>query len=137
MDSFHLISSVVTPVRGLLGGLGLAISSAILLYANGETFGISGFIHRTFQLSVNDSYLYRLRNILSFMGLVLGGFLVGVFEQTLGINQPPSMSFPEGASTLALVKVGVAGFLTGLGSRLQNGCTSGHMICGISRFSQR
>ena len=33
--------------------------------------------------------------------------------------------------------LGVAGLLVGFGTRLGNGCTSGHGICGLSRFSKR
>jgi len=32
---------------------------------------------------------------------------------------------------------GVAGFIVGIGSTLGSGCTSGHGICGLARFSLR
>ena len=37
----------------------------------------------------------------------------------------------------SFVGFGVAGFLVGLGTKLGNGCTSGHGLCGISRLSIR
>jgi uncharacterized protein len=149
MDDLHILPNVATPTQALLGGLSLALSSAILLYANGRVFGISGFVHRTFQLSF---HLSGLQDLLAFTGLVFGGLLVAIFEQGFYRDQPPSLSFPEN-TTMSFIKIGVAGFLVGLGSRvyfpficsrsitqilqLQNGCTSGHMVCGLSRFSKR
>ncbi|MCV5655175.1 YeeE/YedE thiosulfate transporter family protein, partial [Escherichia coli] len=37
----------------------------------------------------------------------------------------------------SLILVIVAGLLVGVGTRIGNGCTSGHGICGIGRFSIR
>ena len=33
--------------------------------------------------------------------------------------------------------IGTAGLLVGFGTRMGNGCTSGHGVCGIARFSRR
>jgi len=80
--------------------------------------GISGFIHRAVR---GDS-----ENLGGVIGLILGGVLVAQLEG-------------RGPAPLAanLPQVLLSGFLVGLGTKLASGCTSGHMLCGISRFSVR
>ncbi|GLB34853.1 putative sulphur transport [Lyophyllum shimeji] len=107
-----------TPVQSFLGGIGLSLPVHALLLLNGNVFGISGFLHRAVRGGKEAA--------VAVSGLVLGGAYVGFQEG--GGPQP----FNVGVGRLAL-----AGFLVGLGSKLSNGCTSGHMICGVSRFSVR
>ncbi|KAH9958264.1 hypothetical protein BC827DRAFT_1136254 [Russula dissimulans] len=107
-----------TPLQSFLGGIGLALPAHVLLYHNSSTFGISGFI--------NGAARGNLEDVLSVLGLISGGILVGAIE-----GQKPSLSV---AAPLPLI---LSGLLVGVGSKLANGCTSGHMICGLSRFSRR
>ncbi|KAF8911990.1 hypothetical protein CPB84DRAFT_1760958 [Gymnopilus junonius] len=110
--------STPTPLRALVGGLGIPVAAHELLLLNGNVFGISGFIHRAVKGSIEG--------LAGVAGLVLGGVLVGALEK----NGPENLS-------LSLPQVLLSGFLVGLGTKLANGCTSGHMICGISRLSVR
>ncbi|KAF5380863.1 hypothetical protein D9615_004045 [Tricholomella constricta] len=107
-----------TPLQSFLGGIGLSLPVHALLLLNGNVFGISGFLHRAVRGSKEA--------LLGVTGLILGGAYVGLVEG--GDPQP----FNVGIGRVAL-----AGFLVGLGTKLSNGCTSGHMICGMSRFSLR
>ncbi|KAF9564385.1 DUF395-domain-containing protein [Agrocybe pediades] len=107
-----------TPLRALIGGSCIPVTAHELLLLNGNVFGISGFIHRAVKGSIEG--------LAGAAGLILGGVLVAQLEGT----GPANLS-------LALPKVIFSGFLVGLGTKLANGCTSGHMICGISRFSIR
>jgi len=85
---------------------------------NGSIFGISGFLHR--------AILGSCEAITSLVGILLGGFAVGLLQ-----SGPPEIIDPR-LSTLVL-----SGLLVGVGTKLGNGCTSGHMIAGLSRFSPR
>ncbi|KAF7338197.1 Sulf-transp domain-containing protein [Mycena venus] len=110
--------SASRPLQSFLGGLGLTLPVHALLLLNGQVYGISGFLHRAVRGSTEA--------IASVLGLLLGGLFVGLTE-----NAGPQ-PFPLPSSHLI-----VSGLLVGVGTRLANGCTSGHMIAGISRFSPR
>jgi len=107
-----------TPLQSFLGGVGLVIPVHFLLTLNGSVFGISGFLH--------NAVRGRREALTSVAGFLLGGAIIGVVE---GIG-------PETISA-ELPRIALSGLLVGVGTRLANGCTSGHMICGISRFSPR
>ena len=112
-----------TPLASLIGGMLIGLSASMLLLFNGKIAGISGIIAGTLSPAKNDT-LWR---IVFVTGLLVGGFLLRLLSpQTFVIGITRSWS--------ALV---VAGLLVGFGTRLGNGCTSGHGVCGLSRFSQR
>jgi hypothetical protein len=107
----------------LLGGI-LIGASALLLYAvEGQIAGISGIVFGALRGE-------RVWKLLFLGGLVAGGWLA-VEAGAL----PPHAPLPATASGIALVLL--AGLLVGLGTRLANGCTSGHGICGLARLSPR
>ncbi len=112
-----------TPLASLIGGMLIGLSASMLLLFNGKIAGISGIIAGILSPAKNDT-LWR---IVFVAGLLVGGFLLRLLSpQTFAIGITRSWS--------ALV---VAGLLVGFGIRLGNGCTSGHGVCGLSRFSQR
>jgi len=112
-----------TPLASLIGGMLIGLSASMLLLFNGKIAGISGIIAGILSPAKNDT-LWR---IVFVAGLLVGGFLLRLLSpQTFVIGITRSWS--------ALV---VAGLLVGFGTRLGNGCTSGHGVCGLSRFSQR
>ncbi|MBV1882986.1 MAG: YeeE/YedE family protein [Pseudomonadales bacterium] len=93
----------------------------MMMIFNGRVVGISGII---FQLSrPRQKPSWQLTFII---GLLLSGFLY---------NQFTGESFPEAVGSWKLALIG--GLLVGVGTRLGSGCTSGHGVCGISRFSPR
>ncbi|KAJ6502436.1 hypothetical protein C8R45DRAFT_976630 [Mycena sanguinolenta] len=115
-------SRLIRPLNSFLGGFGLSLPVHSLLLLNGQVFGISGFLHRAVRGKI-DAFA-------SVCGLMFGGLLVGLID-----NAPPLLvPFP---SERALPYLLVSGVLVGVGTRLANGCTSGHMIAGLSRFSPR
>ena len=111
-----------TPLSALLGGLLIGLSVALFFILNGRMIGISG-IASNFLVSKDN----RLENFLFLIGLILGP-LIYSFTTGKEINISISNS---------LVLLVIAGILVGFGTRLSNGCTSGHGISGISRFSLR
>ncbi len=112
-----------TPYASLAGGLLIGISAAAMLLFNGKIAGISGILAGVLRPVKSDTS-WRLCFI---AGLLTGGLILRVIL-------PQSFEFGIVRSTGALV---IAGLLVGVGTRLANGCTSGHGVCGVARFSVR
>ncbi|WP_068717492.1 YeeE/YedE family protein [Vibrio tritonius] len=108
----------------LFGGLLLGISATLLMLFNGKVAGISGIVTYAISATKGD-VLWRY---LFLAGLVCGGWLGA---QSTWSEMPSSFS---GHSSFYYA---IAGLLVGIGTRLGNGCTSGHGICGIGRLSPR
>ncbi len=113
----------VIPWESLFGGILLGISATILLLVNGKIAGISGIMNGIMSPKKGD-YSWRL---LFAVGMIAGGFISVLM---LGIAVPST-------ANLSLGMVIAAGLLVGIGTRLGNGCTSGHGICGMGRLSKR
>jgi uncharacterized protein len=110
-----------TPIHAAVGGALIALSLAIMLIATGRIAGLSGVVAGL--LTAGDR-AWRA-------WFVAGMLAVGaVFE----IVRPQTF---DAAARVPLPVIAIAGVLVGLGTRLGNGCTSGHGLCGISRFSKR
>ena len=111
-----------TPISALSGGLLIGLSVALFFTLNGRMIGISGIAS-----SVIVSKDRRVDNFLFLFGLILGPVFYNlIFGKEINISISNSM--------ILLI---IAGILVGLGTRLSSGCTSGHGISGISRFSLR
>ena len=111
-----------TPITALTGGLLIGLSVALFFILNGRMIGISG-IASNFLVSKNN----RIENFLFLVGLILGPL---IYNLILGKEINISIS----SSLILLI---TAGAMVGFGTRLSSGCTSGHGISGISRFSLR
>ena len=111
-----------TPVTALTGGLLIGLSVALFFILNGRMIGISG-IASNFLISKDN----RIDNFLFLVGLILGPFIYNLISGK-EINISISNS---------LILLITAGAMVGFGTRLSSGCTSGHGISGISRFSLR
>jgi uncharacterized membrane protein YedE/YeeE len=114
---------VETYSKALLGGALIGFASLLMLYGHGKILGISGIAGGLFRRSDGS----RAWRALFLAGLLVGGTLV-----LYGV--PGAFEVSVARSPWALV---TAGLLVGYGTRLGNGCTSGHGICGVSRFSSR
>jgi len=112
-----------TPLPSLIGGMLIGVSASAMLLFNGKIAGISGIVAGLLNPTKNDT-LWRGVFI---AGLLAGGLLLRVFS-------PQAFTIAISRSWVALV---LAGMLVGFGTRLGNGCTSGHGVCGLSRFSPR
>jgi uncharacterized membrane protein YedE/YeeE len=112
-----------TPISSTLGGILIGLSASALLFFNGRVAGISGVIWQS--LSPEDGG--RSWRVLFVLGLVAGGVALVVLH-------PAAVG---GSSPASLAAVAASGLLVGFGTRLGGGCTSGHGVCGIARFSAR
>ncbi|MCP2679313.1 YeeE/YedE family protein [Maricaulaceae bacterium NA33B04] len=111
-----------TPISAAIGGGLIGIATLWLMAANGRIAGISGIAGSLIGPDGGDR-LWRLAFIVGLVVAPLGYMATG---REIDVNIP--------ASTPILV---IAGLLVGLGTQLGSGCTSGHGVCGISRFSVR
>jgi len=112
-----------TPISGILGGLLIGAAAALLLFLNGRIAGISGIVGGALRPAAGD-----LGWRLAFLaGLVLGPVLYGIAARPV----------PDITIDASLPIIVLGGFLVGFGTRLGGGCTSGHGVCGLARFSKR
>ena len=111
-----------TPVTATLGGMIIGLAVVIFFLFNGRLVGISGIASNA--LTEKDN---KFDNLLFLLGLILGPIIYSLFTSK-EINITISNSF------ILLI---FAGLLVGIGTRISGGCTSGHGISGIGRFSLR
>jgi uncharacterized protein len=115
--------SPIAPIAPLVGGALIGLAATLLLWSHGKIAGISGLYGGLLAREVED----RGFRISFLTGLLLGGVgLLLARPAVFGAGSPVSLPY-----------VAVAGLLVGFGTRLGNGCTSGHGVCGISRLSGR
>ncbi len=112
------------PWHGLIGGLIIGLAAAFYLLVNGRAAGISGIVEQAMQPG-NSGFWQSLAFV---VGLPLGALVVAQVAPGL----VPEIKL--GGSTGLIVS---AGLLVGLGARICGGCTSGHGVCGLPRFSVR
>lgn len=115
----------VTIIQSLIGGILIGLASAVLYTCAGRIAGISGILGK--MLPPGDKSESGWRALFLF-GLVVGGFVM--------VNIAPE-KFAVVIGEPSTMRIIAAGLLVGFGTRLANGCTSGHGVCGISRFSFR
>lgn len=108
-----------------VGGALIGLAATILMLTIGRIAGVSGILLNTMTASDAIGRSWRLAFVL---GLPLGALLV----TAVGLKDWSNISFPGGVPTMIL-----AGLLVGAGSTFGSGCTSGHGICGLARFSRR
>lgn len=112
-----------TPVSGMVGGAMIGLAASVLLLGSGRIAGISGILGGLLGADGKDTW-WRLVFVL---GLVGGALAVG-------FAAPAKAAITVQASWPLLV---LAGLLVGFGTRLGQGCTSGHGVCGLARLSPR
>lgn len=112
-----------TPWSALLGGVLIGVSAALLLWTHGRIAGISG---------IWGGILRPVAGDLGWRVAFVGGLAAGAL--TLALTMPQVFAVAEYRS---LPAVALAGLLVGVGTRIGNGCTSGHGVCGLARFSPR
>ncbi len=110
-------------LMGLLGGGLIGTSAAIFLLMNGKIMGASGLIGGLVDKSGMGNWLER-------SAWIAGLFLVPAIMTLIWGVKPTNI-------TSNIPVIIVAGLFVGIGTRIANGCTSGHGICGISRLSFR
>ncbi len=111
-------------VMGLVGGLLIGLGAAVFLLGNGRIMGASGILG---ELVSRDGRDGRWERVAFVTGLIGMPFLLRP------IIAPQAETHLTGNMSIVII----AGLLVGVGTRIANGCTSGHGVCGISRLSLR
>ncbi len=109
-----------TPLTALAGGALIGLAATLLYVGIGRIAGISGIVNRAIEQREGRGW-----RIAFLAGLVIAG---GAWLTVSGATA--RVGFP-------LIWLIVAGLLVGFGTRMGNGCTSGHGICGLARLSKR
>ena len=113
----------MTWMAALAGGVLIGLSATLLLWLNGRIAGISGIVNGVVFPRAGD-VSWRIAFLL---GLVIAAGLYMAFVPGAPL---PRTDFPR----FGLI---AAGLLVGFGTRMGNGCTSGHGVCGLGRLSMR
>ncbi len=117
-----------TPVSGLLGGMLIGLAATTLLFLNGRIAGISGI--------VGGLLVSRVRGLFGWRAAFVVGLLLGASGYALAMGGVP-VDIEASLPVLVVGGLLVGGLLVGFGTRLGSGCTSGHGVCGLARFSKR
>src|SRR5690349_17845918 len=112
-----------TPLFGLLGGALIGLAATMLMMLTGRLAGVSGILGGLLQVKPGDTG-WRIAFIAGLIAAPLIAALAGA-------------PLPRPAMTSSLALAAVAGLLVGFGTRMGNGCTSGHGVCGFARLSTR
>lgn len=112
-----------TPIASTLGGVLLGLGAGLLMLLNGRIAGVSGVLGGAIVRRGAD----RDWRIAFVLGLLVGGVLLALVAPG-SIGPVAQRSYPV---------LAIAGLLVGYGTRLANGCTSGHGVCGLGRSSLR
>jgi uncharacterized membrane protein YedE/YeeE len=112
----------LTPLSGLIGGALIGLASAALMLSAGRLAGVSGILGGL--LTAGSDRGWRL------------AFIAGLIAAAL-IGPPLGTPTVAHLASSNLLLYAAAGLLVGFGSRMGNGCTSGHGVCGFARFSSR
>jgi len=107
----------------LAGGVLIGLSATLLLWLNGRVAGISGILNGVVFPGAGD-VSWRV------------AFLVGLIA-TAGMYMALVPGAPQPRVDFPRIGLVVAGLLVGFGTRMGNGCTSGHGVCGLGRLSVR
>jgi uncharacterized membrane protein YedE/YeeE len=118
-----------TPLSATVGGLLIGLSATLLWVVNGRTAGISNVAGGIYPVRRGD----ELWRIVFLIGLPLGGWIGYAVGPAIFAEIPRTLPVIE----LAPLWLVIAGLLVGVGTRVGRGCTSGHGVCGLSRFSIR
>lgn len=110
-------------IYGLLGGLMIGCAAAVYLLVNGRIMGASGIAGSLVDGTAGSAFWER------------AAFLAGLIGVPAIVSFFVKMPHTHVTSNVSLLVV--AGVLVGFGTRLGSGCTSGHGVCGMSRFSLR
>ncbi len=112
-----------TPIPALVGGALIGLSAAALLLMNGRIAGISGIV---------GGLAAPTRGDIAWRLMFIAGLIIGALAYRLAVE--PNMAL---ALTPSLPLLVGGGLLTGIGTTVSGGCTSGHGVCGIARLSPR
>ncbi len=118
--------SAFTPGSALAGGALIGLAASVLWLVHGRVAGISGIL----------AGIVRRPGDRAWRVAFVAGLLAA--PAAVGFAVPGFSAFaPAALDTTDTLRLLLAGLLVGVGTRLANGCTSGHGVCGLARLSPR
>lgn len=118
------METVFTPFASFGGGLLIGLGAVLLMLGLGRIFGATGILSGVVFVEDREEAAWRLALI---AGMILAPVLILAVTGTM-----PALTVPVSPAMIA-----IGGVIVGLGGSLGSGCTSGHGVCGLSRFSMR
>jgi len=116
-----------TPGSALAGGLLIGLASGLYALGNGRVAGIAGIVASPLRALLSGARMApEVTRVLFIVGLLLAPWVWRLFAP-----------LPPATVDVGPVGLVAAGLFVGVGVRMGNGCTSGHGVCGLSRFSLR
>lgn len=122
----HIDPTHFTPWASLVGGLLIGLSASLYVVGLGRIAGIAGIVGGTLRTLLAGSLRGQAARLSFLFGMVVAPSVWVLFRP-----------LPPMTSVAGIVPLLAAGLLVGVGVRMGNGCTSGHGVCGLSRFSVR
>jgi uncharacterized membrane protein YedE/YeeE len=116
-----------TPVESLIGGVLIGTAASCSIMVDGKIMGISGIIGPFLRGSLGGK-----ATALMWKGLFIAGMVAGGLVNLANVD----MAFPA-VLHFSIVRYLIAAVCVGGGTRMCGGCTSGHGVCGLARFSFR
>jgi uncharacterized protein len=113
-----------TPMLSLFGGILIGLASVALMAVHGRIAGINGIVNGLLASPQSADWAWR------------AAFILGLICSPLALLAATG-SMPDISVPVQPVMLVAGGFLVGIGASLGSGCTSGHGVCGIARFSAR
>lgn len=124
-----------TPLTAAIGGSLIGLACAVLWLGNGRIAGISGIFGQL--LPPAQTVAWR---IVFLIALVVGAWGSAQLFPAMGAGgaEPTALAVPPRQWGIpAPVWIALSGLLIGFGTKIGNGCTSGHGVCGLARLSRR
>lgn len=116
----------------LIGGLIIGLGVGLMFLTLGRVVGMSTFFSSSWSWFSNINFFKQANLVESrswrlwcAIGLILGA---AIWAISFGGGF-------HGETSIGPIRLLIGGLLVGFGSRLSNGCTSGHGICGLSSLS--
>ena len=124
-----------SPLSAAIGGSLIGLAAAVLWLGNGRIAGISGIFGQL--LPPAQTVVWR---VVFLVALIAGAFATAKLLPGLGIGGSVSATLVDAPPALGIptpVWLALSGLLVGIGTKIGNGCTSGHGVCGLARLSSR
>ncbi|WP_371168844.1 YeeE/YedE family protein [Aliiroseovarius sp. 2305UL8-7] len=119
-----MIETEFTPIASAAGGALIGLASVLLMWVRGNVFGATGILAGFLQPGSSTDWAWR--------AAVIAGMMTGPLVYLVATGGFPAIEVP--VSTLSMI---VGGIIVGVGVTYGSGCTSGHGVCGMARFSPR
>jgi hypothetical protein len=119
-----MMETAFTPVSALIGGALIGLSTVMLMALRGNVLGATGILAGFMNPQSSGDWAWR--------AAILAGMVTGPLAYLIATGTMPAVEVPVSKPMMV-----AGGILVGIGVTYGSGCTSGHGVCGLARFSRR